>query len=62
MFIAALFTTAERWKQSMYPSTYQQGNKICTQQSIVYFHKGNSDTCCNKMDLEDATLNKIAWS
>ena len=45
----------------MYPSTYKWVNKICIQQNIIYFYKGNFDTCYNKMDLEDMMLNKITW-
>ena len=46
-FIAALITTAKRWKQSKYPSTDKWINNICIQWNIIYSYKGNSETCYN---------------
>lgn len=61
MFIAALFPTAERWKQPKCPLSDGWIEKLNTYSVMLFSHEkeGNSDPCYN-MDLENVMLSEIS--
>lgn len=65
MFVAALFTVANMWKQPKFLLTRDWINKcgLCIADRILFFRKrGDSHTVKTWMNLEDVMLSKISLS
>ena len=65
-FIAALFTTAKKWKQSKCPLRDEWIKKMCHIHTIEYYpvleKKGTISYATTWMNLKDIMLNEISWA